>query len=82
MRIKKTKKAVRNRSRTTLRNNSKGRERCKTYMKGDIGEKNSDVLYVSEKTQTPIRLKHIVKCAESVLTAPNDVLSEKFTILF
>jgi len=51
-------------------------------MKGDIGEKNSDVLYVSEKTQTPIRLKHIVKCAESVLTAPNDVLSEKFTILF
>jgi len=73
-----------------LRNNSKGLERCKTYVQGHIilhvtfDEKKSEIRfikYVGALLKNYV-FQPIVFGAENVLTAPNDVLSDIFTVLF
>jgi len=89
VKIKKRKKLYE--SRTTLRNSSKGRERCETYVQGHefcmeilvrkrCGTFQKERWYFAQKNST--FLTYHTYSAESALTASNDVLFEKFTILF
>jgi len=89
VKIKKRKKLYE--SRTTLRNSSKGRERCETYVQGHefcmeilvrkrCGTFQKERWYFAQKNST--FLTYYTYSAESALTASNDVLFEKFTILF
>ena len=73
-------------SRTTLSNNSKGLERCKTYVQrqrilhGTFGEKQSEVRFTKDAgalIKKQYVFKRIVHSTENVSTAPKDVLSEK-----
>jgi len=73
-------------SRTTLRNNSKTLERCENnFLHGTFDEKK--VKYLSDAgalvKRTWCVLNGIVlPWRRSVLTAPNDVHSDKFSVLF
>ena len=73
-----------------MNNTSKGRERYETCVHGHkvcmalLGKK-SEVRF-RKKAGTLLKKQYVFKpvvySAESVLTAPNDVLSDNFTVLF